>query len=138
MTKKNSEQKQKQRGRSSSPTSSIYGTRPFTFEKRQKKETLEDTSENTTTTLDVDACFDASENFLDKNTSSIQDFEHQKPSFHGYFPLEEFPGTSPRQKVSFVVDMLFDKYNSFSEERDHVCSVPLSNLENRTFLPLDV
>src|SRR4051794_13649175 len=58
--------------------------------KGKEKETLEETPENTTTTLDVDASFDTSENFLDKNTSSVQAFECQKPSFYGYFPSKNF------------------------------------------------
>ncbi|CAI2192429.1 6466_t:CDS:1, partial [Funneliformis geosporum] len=43
---------------------------PSLSKKGKKKETLDETSENTTTTLDVNASFDASENFLDKNMSS--------------------------------------------------------------------
>ncbi|CAI2189189.1 3570_t:CDS:2 [Funneliformis geosporum] len=55
----------------SSRTSSINGGRPFAFEKSKEKETLEETPEKTTTTIDVNASFNTSENFLDKNTSSV-------------------------------------------------------------------
>ncbi|CAI2190261.1 13674_t:CDS:2, partial [Funneliformis geosporum] len=93
-----SEQKQKQRGRSSSPLTTQKAKKQNTMQtvdisltqqnmetpepvvsmeldsspskKGKEKETLEDTPENTITTLDVDTCFNASENFLDKNTSS--------------------------------------------------------------------
>ncbi|CAI2197120.1 2785_t:CDS:1, partial [Funneliformis geosporum] len=48
---------------------------PSPSKKGKAKETLEDTPEDTTTSIDVNASFDASENFLDKNTSSVQAFE---------------------------------------------------------------
>ncbi|CAI2187887.1 16881_t:CDS:1, partial [Funneliformis geosporum] len=128
--------------------------------KGKEKESLEETPEITTTTLDVDISFDMSENFLDKirlqskllNVKSLLSMD---------ISLEKFSETSPQQKVSSVVNLLFDKYDSFSgvtlakhlndqsqcilkisfhnqEERDHACSVPLPNLENRISLPLNV
>ncbi|CAI2195837.1 19147_t:CDS:1, partial [Funneliformis geosporum] len=39
--------------------------------------------------------YDLSENFLDPNTPSVQAFDRPKPSFHAFFPLNDFPGTSP-------------------------------------------
>ncbi|CAI2170426.1 18788_t:CDS:2 [Funneliformis geosporum] len=39
--------------------------------KGKEKETLDETPEKTTITIDVNASLDASENFLDKNTSSV-------------------------------------------------------------------
>ncbi|CAI2192502.1 6756_t:CDS:1, partial [Funneliformis geosporum] len=43
---------------------------PSPLKKGKEKETLEETPKITTTTIDVNASFDASENFLDKNMSS--------------------------------------------------------------------
>ena len=115
--------------------------------------------EATSKKFDVDEAFDASENFLDQNKKSVQAFDRPKTYYHAYFPLDDLPGKSSQQKISFVVDLLFDAYDSFTgavtskhpenqlqqiikisfrnnEQRDHACTVNLPDMENRTFLPL--
>ena len=113
-----------------------------------------------TTILDVDEAYDASENYLNEQTTSVQAFDRPKPSFHAFFPLDDLPGKTPQAKVSFIIDLIFDKYDSFTganvtkhpenqlkivkisfrnkEHRDHACSVQLPNMDNRTFSPLEI
>jgi hypothetical protein len=109
--------------------------------------------------FNVDESYDASENFLD--SKSAQAFDRPKPSFHAWFPLDDFPGKTSQQKISFVIDLLFDSYDSFAgavatkhpedqskkiakisfrnkEHRDHTCTVELPNMEHRTFSPLEI
>ncbi|CAI2193637.1 14022_t:CDS:2 [Funneliformis geosporum] len=88
--------------------------------KDKKKNTLEMTPDKTTTPLDIDASFNASENFLNKDTTSLQAFEQQKPSFHRFFLLKNF------------LD-----FRCTEKEHDHACSIPLPNLDNHMFMSFD-
>ncbi|CAI2196843.1 2109_t:CDS:1, partial [Funneliformis geosporum] len=60
----------------------------------QRERNFESDSDKTTATFDVNASFDISENFLDKDTTSVQVFKRHKPFFYRFFPLKEFPETS--------------------------------------------
>src|SRR5215216_3989410 len=188
MPKKQGETKNQRRGRSASPlvtnkakkqntnrtletapeqstseitTPVIMDVDPTPSPKGKEKEVEETAEILNNTPFNVDESNDASENMLNEKYPSAQAFDRPKPTFHGFFPLEDFPGTTPQQKTSCVVDLFFDKYDSFTgasitkhptnqlqriikisfrnkEERDHACKVQLPKVENRTFLPLDI
>ncbi|CAI2198120.1 5009_t:CDS:1 [Funneliformis geosporum] len=83
--------------------------------KGKASETLEDNQGTSfTTSLNIDESYDLSENFLDPNTLSVQAFDRPKSSFHTFFPLNDFPGTSSQNKISSIINLLFDKYDSFT------------------------
>jgi len=142
-------------------TSAIMDVDPLPLDKGKGREVL--TSETTLvitpnqSSMNVDDANDASENFLDKKKSP-QEISTKKTNFFAFFPADDYPGKSPQTKISDVIDLIFDQFDSFSGvvlakhpedqtkkilkatfsdkvERDAFCDVNLPNLDKRTFLP---